>query len=371
MKKRFGTASLILLVLLVFSLSAGLAEKTILMTFTGDCTLGSEETKRRNANSFDTFAKEKGYDYFFANFKDLFEADDLTVVNLEGVLSDNAGQENTKKTFRFRGPTDFAKILTCSSIEAVSTANNHIMDYGSQGEKNTRKALEEHGVAWFRGESFYVYEHDGIRIAFVAIDNRLYYQMRSTMGATFRKMKEAEGISAIVVCVHTGIEYNGKHDSDATDLANFLIGNGADLLIMHHPHVLQGMEIINRRNVFYSMGNFVFGGNCEIKANKKNSIVNSLYTMAVQVKMTFTNDGQYLGQQAVIYPANISDDPVANHYQPVRLSAADAAPVVEALQRDTAFRLPAVTEKNGLSVIEFPYIPDTDETMIPEDEPDE
>ena len=103
------------------------------------------------------------------------------------------------------------------------------------------------------------------------------------------------------------------------------------------------------------------------KKNKKNSEITSLYTMVVQVRMTFTNEGKYLGQQAVIYPAHISDDPEANHYQPLRLRAADTGPVVEAIQRDTAFELPAVTEKDGLSLIELPYVPDTEETMMPEE----
>ena len=369
MLKKSGTAVLLLLVLAVFLHSAGLAEKTILMTFTGDCTLGSEENKRGNPNSFDSYANEKGYDYFFANFKEMFEQDDLTVVNLEGVLSDSPYNENKKKQFRFRGPTDFAKILTGSSIEACTLANNHTMDFGTQGMKNTQAALDEHGVAWFIGDSFYVHQHDGLKIAFIGLDSTKYNRMRSKLGETFRNLKEAQGANAIVACIHCGMEYRPKHEDTITAIANKLIESGADLVIMHHPHVLQGMEIINNRNVFYSMGNFVFGGNCEIKANRKNPEITSLYSMVVQVRMTFTNEGKYLGQQAVIYPANISDDPAENHYQPVRLSAADAAPVIEAIQRDTAFELPAVTEKDGLSMIEFPYIPDTEETLIPEDEP--
>ena len=368
MIKKIGTAVLLLLALTIVIHTAGLAEKTFLMTFTGDCTLGSEEVKRGNPNSFDTFAKEKGYDYFFANFKEMFENDDLTVINLEGVLSDNSYDENRKKQFRFRGPTDFAKILTGSSIEAAGISNNHMMDFGNQGLKSTKEALDQHGVHWFRGEKFYLHDHDGLKIAFVALDTRQYNSMRGKLDKTFRQLKEEDGANAIVVCMHAGMEYRAKHEDKIGEIAQKIIGAGADLLIMHHPHVLQGMEIINNRNVFYSMGNFVFGGNCEIKANKKNPSVTSLYSMAVQIRMTFTNEGKYLGQQAVIYPANISDDPAENHYQPLRLSAADAVPVREAIQRDTAFELPELTEKDGFSLMEFPYIPDTEGTMMPEAE---
>ena len=371
MNKRLGTAGLILTILLVFSLSAGLAEKSILMTFTGDCTLGSEESKRNQKTSFDTFAKEKGYDYFFANFRDMFEQDDLTVINLEGVLSDNASQESKNKTFRFRGPTDFAKILTGSSIEACTLANNHTMDFGAQGMKSTQTTLDENGIAWFIGDTLYLHQHDGLTIAFIGLNPTLYNSMRNKIGDLFRELKESKGVNAIVACIHAGMEYRPKHEESITAIATRMVECGADLVVMHHPHVLQGIEVINKRNVFYSMGNFVFGGNRDIKTNKNNSSITSLYTMVVQVRMTFTNGGKYLGQQAIIYPANISDDPTANHYQPVRLSAADAAPVIEAIQRDTAFELPAVTEKDGLSLIELPYIPDSEEIMIPEDDPDE
>ncbi len=87
MKKRLGAACLCLLLLLL-PLTGTLAEKTVLMTFTGDCTLGSEEINRKKPDSFDSFMEKYGYDYCFANFKEMFENDDLTVVNLEGVLSD-------------------------------------------------------------------------------------------------------------------------------------------------------------------------------------------------------------------------------------------------------------------------------------------
>ena len=85
--------------------------------------------------------------------------------------------------------------------------------------------------------------------------------------------------------------------------------------------------------------------------------------------MTFTNEGQYLGQRVVIYPAYISDDPEVNHYQPRRVGVKEAEPVREAIQRDSAFTLPELKEEeNGLSLIEFPYLPATDDVWLPEDD---
>ena len=170
-------------------------------------------------------------------------------------------------------------------------------------------------VNWFRNETYYIYEKEGIRIAFFALDNSKFYSLRKKLAAMFSELRESKGVNAIVVCIHTGMEYRGKHDKDAADKANTLVASGADLVIMHHPHVLQGVEIINNRTVFYSMGNFVFGGNNAIKTKVYSKMtVTSLYTMAVQVKMSFANDGTYLGQQATIYPAQSSSDPVVNYY---------------------------------------------------------
>ena len=371
MRRNHGLAAFLLALLMLFTAAGAQAEKTVLMTFAGDCTLGCEGSVSRTEDSLIAYAEKYGYDYFFANFREMFENDDITVVNLEGVLSDSAFQERTRKTFRFRGPTDYAKILSGSSVEAVSIANNHIMDFRAQGAENTRKALEANGVSWFWNETYYVFEHDGIRIAFFGLEHSKFFSLTGWLTRTFRELKKSGEANAIVVYVHTGIEYKGEHENKAAGMANDLVGMGADLVLMSHPHVLQGVEIINNRTVFYSLGNFVFGGNSAIRYEKYHGWkeVSSLYSMAVQVKMTFTNEGQYLGQRVVIYPAYISDDPEVNHYQPRRVGVKEAEPVREAIQRDSAFTLPELKEEeNGLSLIEFPYLPATDDVWLPEDD---
>ena len=120
----------LLSVLFLFSVLSGLpagafAGRSVLLTFTGDCTLGSEEAKRANENSFDSVIGREGLSYPFEKVRFLFESDDFTVVNLEGVLSDSSSGENTGKTYRFRGPAEFVKILAGSSVEAAGLANNH------------------------------------------------------------------------------------------------------------------------------------------------------------------------------------------------------------------------------------------------------
>ena len=149
MRKRIVILVLLVALLCLLAVTAS-AEKIIKLTFTGDCTLGSEEYKRGQPTSFDSIAYEKGYDYFFSNFAKMFAEDDATIINFEGVLQDSKANENTRKTYRFRGPIDFAQIVTSVSIEAAGLANNHVADYGSLGLDRTKDALDAVGVKWFR-----------------------------------------------------------------------------------------------------------------------------------------------------------------------------------------------------------------------------
>ena len=113
--------------------------------------LGSEEAKRKQATSFDSVITEKGYDWPFANMQELFQNDDLTVVNLEGVLSDSNRSENKDKTYRFRGPTAFVDILTRSGIEAVNLANNHTQDLASIKHRHPGNPWRRRGWATSAG----------------------------------------------------------------------------------------------------------------------------------------------------------------------------------------------------------------------------
>ena len=150
--RKQGTALALSVLLLLCLCSGAAAEKVITLTFTGDCTLGSEEWAKKNPDSFDSVAAEKGYGYFFENFRDLFSRDDCTVVNCECVLSDSRDGENTSKSFRFRGSEEFAGIFKAGSVEAVSLANNHTLDYSERGLENTKRVLTEAGIGWACGE---------------------------------------------------------------------------------------------------------------------------------------------------------------------------------------------------------------------------
>ena len=326
------------------------ADQTIRITFTGDVTLGSEESKKNREDSFHSYAKREGYGYFFRKVKDLFEADDLTVVNLEGVLSDSPRQENKKKTYRFRGPREYVQILKEASIEACAISNNHIKDFGRQGINATRDTLKEAGIGYFGDKEYYIFEKNGIQIAFFAMVSTIVQGNQSWGKEITAKLRE-EGVDAVVVCLHVGQEYDPHHNITQKRYAELALNQfGADLVIMHHPHVLQGIEIQNNRTICYSLGNFCFGGNATIRA---------LETMAVQAELDFADDGTYRGQRLRLYPAYTCSSAAAvgdpNDYQPRFVTGDEGLAVLQLVQNDTDFELGLYDEEAGC--LSLPYLP--------------
>ena len=328
--------------------SAAAAEQTIHMTFTGDVTLGSEKAYRTYKNSFHTVAETEGYEYFFRDWVELFSADDLTVVNLEGPLTDSDSQEDKSKTFRFNGKTDFVNILTLASIEACNISNNHCSaDFGKQGFQSTKDTLTAAGIGWFAVEDVWIWEKDGIKIAFFGFNStKLTSKMISWVKTEIPRLKSEEGVNAVVFVYHGGSEYAKKHNQKQTEAAHMAIDAGADLVIMHHPHVVQGVEVYNNRIICYSLGNFCFGGNRSIKHD-------AIETAVAGVTMDFDDNGVFTGSQLTLWPGHISTDSKANTFQPIHVTGEEAEAVMTLIQNDTKFTLNPVDEATGCAVQDY------------------
>ena len=347
---------------------AAQADKYITLTFTGDCTIGSEEKYRDKDDSFDSYAEREGYSYFFANFVDLFSRDDCTVINLEGVLYDSGYGEKTKKAYCFRGRTDFVNILKAGSVELAGIANNHIADYGAKGMKRTTDTLESADIAWVRALDCYTLEKDGVKVTFFAIDYGLHNSYREVLRKEIGRRKASGESDAIIVIYHNGNEYDARHMIRQTRTGDYYIDAGADLVIMHHSHVVQGIQIRNNRTILYSLGNFVFGGNRDIKTKSYQGIreVTSQYGLVAQVKLHFSNSGTYLGQQTILYPIYTRSAAPKNNFQPHRLTAEQAEPVIDAIRFDTPeeIEIPeAEKDEPGYVRIVMPYLSDGTETL--------
>ena len=137
----------------------------VTLSFLGDCTLGGESKAANSRGGFVQTALREGYDYPFLNLQSLLDGDDVTVVNLEGVLTDRT-LDRVKKTFNFKGPADFATILPLGGVELAGLSNNHTLDYGTEGYADTQAALEDAGVAYFDADHVAVWAHDGVMIGF-------------------------------------------------------------------------------------------------------------------------------------------------------------------------------------------------------------
>ena len=329
----------------------------VLLSFIGDVTLGCNEVDHTNARSLDSYVAANGMEYPFARVRYILEQDDLTVANMEGTLhSDTSGlTAKTKKAYNFRADPSFVEILKLGSIEAVSMGNNHSSDYGEPGFTETVAVLEENGIGWFGNTDYsakyWVYEHEsGVKIGFVNAYVSFWGYNNGenipAINATIQACKD-EGVDVLIAMIHAGVEYNTRHDSNQERFAQFFINRGADIVIGSHTHRLQGAALQDGVPVFYSLGNFVFGGNFKFYNPKRNKYIK--YTAILQCALSFDENGDYLGCRFNIIPCRLGEDREVNQYQPFPATDADATAAIKELQFDTNkyWRLNDWTENIG------------------------
>ena len=300
---------------------------SLTLSVVGDCTLGTDETFDYDT-SLNAYYENYGADYFLQNVKDIFSADDLTIANFEGTLTDSDERED--KTFAFKAPASYASILTGGSVEAVNTANNHSHDYGDQSFDDTLAALDDAGIVHFGYDETAVMDVKGIKVGLVGI-YELYdhLEREQQLKDNIAKVK-ADGAQLIVVIFHWGNETETVPDSNQTTLGRIAIDEGADLVCGHHPHVLQGIETYKGRNIVYSLGNFCFGGN---------SSPSDMDTMIYQ--QTFTVDASGVKNDNVtnIIPCSISSVAYEgyNNYQPTPAENDEATRILEKINERSAW----------------------------------
>lgn len=291
---------------------------SLTLSVVGDCTLGTDETFDYDT-SLNAYYENYGADYFLQNVKDIFSADDLTIANFEGTLTDSDERED--KTFAFKAPASYASILTGGSVEAVNTANNHSHDYGDQSFNDTLAALDDAGIVHFGYDETAVMDVKGIKVGLVGI-YELYdhLEREQQLKDNIAKVK-ADGAQLIVVIFHWGNETETVPDSNQTTLGRIAIDEGADLVCGHHPHVLQGIETYKGRNIVYSLGNFCFGGN---------SSPSDMDTMIYQQTFTIDADGVKKDNVTNIIPCSISSAAYDgyNNYQPTPAKGDEATRIL-------------------------------------------
>ena len=144
-------------------------EISITISAAGDVTLGNYPEQGYYLSLPYTYEEVQNDRYFFENVYDIFSADDMTLVNLEGVFT-NSTNRREGQTYSLSGKPEYVNALTAGSVETVSMANNHRLDYHEEGTKDTVAVLKQEGIAYAYDDIVGIYKTKGIRIGFVSVN---------------------------------------------------------------------------------------------------------------------------------------------------------------------------------------------------------
>ncbi len=303
--------------------------RTYRFSFAGDCTIGTLlEWQTGQTGSFPDTVGDN-YAYPLSGVKDIFAADDFTMVNLEGVLTTSADAVNKK--YRFEGNPAYAQVLSEGSVEAVSMANNHAGDFQDAGRADTRAALDAVGIQYAAaGAPLITVLDGGLRVGVVA-----YNTVENTEGLDVWRAAIQADIDAcmaadcqlIIGFMHWGsVEYLTEPEDWEVQLAHDMADWGCDMIVGGHAHILQRMETYNGVPIFYSMGNFCYGGN--LNPDDKDSVI-------VQAAFTFDPAaGAVALSDLGVVPCRISSTADRNDYCPTPYAedSADYQRVLEKLE---------------------------------------
>ncbi len=308
--------------------SAGESDVQIVLTFGGDCVLGPREEWKGDKDTFDTVIAEKGDEWCFEKIAEPFQTDDMSLVNLECVLQKNGRGLVRDKQYRFRGDPANTRILAAAGIEQVNLANNHYIDYGATGRRSTQKALKDGGIGFSGYGQLFTYEKDDIKIGFGGCRETVYEQNPKIVQEDIRKLQKM-GCDVIVYSCHWGKEYSPKHNRTQTKMAEYVIRQGADLVIGTHPHCVQGMEAVNGAPVVYSLGNLVFGGTHEMR---------TFDAYLLRATLHFGPEG-YQGVELQPLPVLTSSDIPRNNFRPEFAEGDDRLRIMKQIQNDSRFQV--------------------------------
>lgn len=279
---------------------------TITISAAGDVTLGTHHQQDYWYSFRQAYDEAEDESYFFANVYDIFSSDDMTLVNLEGPLT-LAEEAREGQVYSIKGDPRYADILTAGSVEAVSLGNNHMMDYLEQGRNDTVQAVEEAGIVYAYEKTVGIYEVKGIHIGMISVNEVSQgYLVEDTIQKGIAELQE-QGADLILVSCHWGVEREYCPEDYQKILGEKCIDWGADLVIGHHPHVLQGIDEYKGKYIIYSLGNFCFGANRN--PPDKDSMI-------FQQTFTFIDGEKQEDQEIRVIPCSVSSVPERNNFQP-------------------------------------------------------
>jgi len=233
---------------------AGAKEPAPRWVFTGDILLSREvqrEISRRGGASP------------WLNMKGVFDGADWVMGNLEGSVGDPASCRGTEESPCFAVPPESLRFPKAAGFTALGLENNHAADLGSDGRLRTRESVVQAGLSaidFDRSPGFF--RSKGHVLSLIAVSNVAGKDGRRTeipSNGLRQKIRLARSLSDwVVISVHWGTELVSWPQPRQREMARWMIEQGADLIVGHHPHVVQAPECIQGKPVFFSLGNHVF-----------------------------------------------------------------------------------------------------------------
>ena len=270
------------------------------ISMVGDCTLASSQYE----DSFDAVIAEHGMDWPFGGTVNYLGNDEFTLANLECTFSDSALGSGV--LFQFRAPAANAGILAAGSVECVTLANNHTDDFGQQGLTDTEAALDAANVEYNGPNEGKVFETaNGLRIG-VYCPGWLGLSEANVQSGIAQLQEMSTDV--IIFAPHWGSEGSYQVSDLQQQFAHIAIDAGADIVCGTHPHVLQRIEEYNGKYIFYSLGNFSFGGNTQPRDRD---------TAIAQVTIREQADGSFALDGYSLIPCCLSSTDGVNDFRPV------------------------------------------------------
>ena len=249
-------------------------ESSVTITCVGDIMLGNNVLSKRELK-IKRVIEEHGPVFPFKKITPNIDGSDILFGNLESVLSAR-GTPDTTKDVCFRADPVVASGLSYAGFDAVSLANNHILDFGLEALHETMETLKENGIRFCgAGKNAedaarpLLIRRNNLSIAFLSYCNAGKWVARSNTPGYIPALRRRilsqlksslNGADILVVSLHWGIQDTEYANYEEIKLAHEIIDAGASLIIGHHPHVLRGIEQYKHGIIFYSLGNFIYSG---------------------------------------------------------------------------------------------------------------
>lgn len=301
--------------------------------------------------------RREGYVYPFAATSGILRSGDVAIGNLETPLS-TGGTEFRGKRYRFRTAPEAAVALKQAGFAVVTLANNHILDYGAAGLSDTIRHLDREGILHCgAGDDLLAARREAVaiikgkRLIFLSYSLVLpkeFFAGKNRAGTApgypsyvVRDIGEArQKADYVIVSFHWGKEMASTPSPIQIETAHRAIDAGADLVIGHHPHVLQGAERYKNGVILYSLGNFAFGS---LSAGSSRSAIARV-----------TLDGGV--REVELIPLNVLNREV--RFQPKRLAGKEGEKVVERFSRISEGFGTKVVTVAGRYLLDFGRLPD-------------